>query len=92
MAQFPVISLELEGMRHSLKVALSEYAVQMDSQLQAAVDSYCEPTHLKAVISTIVANEIDRAVKEEVERFFRYGNGRYQVREAVNAQLATSNG
>ena len=80
---FPVIRLEVEGMRHTIKVALSEYAARMDADIQAAVDAYCDPKNIRAVVDDIASKEIKAAIQGEVERYFRSGFGRAAIREAV---------
>lgn len=84
----PVIKLEVEGMKHAISVALSKYAVQMDEQVQAAVDKYCEPENIQYVISTTATQAIDAAVKDIVKGFFAYGGkGRKYVKEEVERRL-----
>ena len=83
----PIIRLEVEGMKHQIMVALTAYAAQMDSDIQAAVDEYCTPEHITATVKNIAKGEIDKAIKEEVSKFFSYGNGRTAIMEAVKATL-----
>ena len=84
---FPVIKIELERMRATLLVALSEYAARMDSDIQTAVDQFCQPDNLKAVIEQVVERELKAAISQEVEQFFRYGAGRQAISRAVVERL-----
>lgn len=84
----PVIRLEVDRLRMSVLTALSEYSVQMDADLAAAIDAYCTPENIRAIIDGYVQKTIDQAVREEVDRFFRYGKGRAAVRRAVDEAMA----
>lgn len=84
----PIIRLEVEGMKHAMLQALSNYHVQMDQEVKAAVEAYCTPENLSHILHKEVYQQLDFAVKEEVRRFFDYsGNGRAAVREAVENYL-----
>lgn len=85
----PIIRLEVEGVKHSMQIALSQYSAQMDSNIQAAVENYCQEGKLAAVINDAVKTELDAAVRAEVRDFFGYGKaGRKAVKEAIVAYLA----
>jgi hypothetical protein len=83
MPGMPIIRFEVEGMKHSISVALTEYAVKMDADIQAAIEAACTPEHLLRVIKDKAQSVIDRTIAEEVERFFRYGAGRAVIANAV---------
>ena len=84
----PIVRLEVEQMKHSILMACSEYAVQMDADIQAAVEEACKPEHISAVIRKYAHEEIDNAIKEEIKQFYRYGDGRKVVKEVVGAMLS----
>ena len=84
----PIITLEIERMKHTLMTALSEHTLRIDREVQAAINDYCSEENISAVIRAEVTRQIDLAVKEEVRDFFRYSKpGRQAVREAVLAHL-----
>ena len=84
---FPVIRLEVERMQYAIKTALTQYEAQLDSDIQQAVDSYCTSENIQAVIHKTAVDEINHAIKTEIEYFFRSGNGRHAIRKAVNDVL-----
>lgn len=86
----PIIRLEVERMKHSMVAAMSEYKAQIDADLQAAVEAFCSPENLRAVIADATNRELKRAIEEAVTHFFRSGAGREAVREAVLARLESS--
>ena len=85
---YPIIRLEVEGMKNVVKVALTEQAARMDADIQAAVDLYCTPENIGNIIRAEASRQIDEAVRQSVKDFFGWGgNGRIAVREAVNEFL-----
>ena len=83
MNGIPVIRLEIEGMKHAVIHAMTRHLAQMDSEIQAAVEHACKPEHISALIETTARGEIAKAVKSEIENFYRYGPGRKAIKEAV---------
>jgi hypothetical protein len=83
----PIIKLEVEGMKYAIKTALSQHAAEMDTYIQAAVEDYCSEENLKAVVMEQAAEAIELAIQDEIGRFFRIGNGRRAMADAVNAVL-----
>lgn len=87
MNSIPVVRLEVEYMKHSILHAFADYQVQVDEQVKRAVDAACTPDNLQRILNAEVKQEIERAIKSEVEHFFRYGSGKDAVRAAVLAVL-----
>ena len=82
-----IIRLELDHMKYSILTALSQHAAQLDRDLRAAVDAYCTPANLARVIREQAKRTLDAVIKEEVNRFFMYGDGRAAVKAAVEQRL-----
>lgn len=77
----PIIRIEIESM-------LNTYSVQMDEQVKLAIDKYCTPENLQAIISWEVKTTLDECIKAEVKNFFSYGSeGKKIVAEAVRKKL-----
>jgi hypothetical protein len=83
----PIIRMEIEHMRQSIVMALTEYAARMDADIKAAVEEYCTPENLRNVISVAARNTLDAVIKEEVSNFFRYGEGRKHIAEVIREKL-----
>ncbi|HDR9163648.1 TPA: hypothetical protein QDB28_004052 [Burkholderia vietnamiensis] len=77
-------------MRHTLSRVLSDHAAQMDANIQAAVEAYCTPENLAHVVKTAARQALDSAIREEVDRFFRYGAGRKAVAAAVKESILSN--
>lgn len=86
----PIIRLEVEGLKRSVIAALSDHAVQMDSDIIAAVESYCKPENISRIVHDAAKAEIDRVITEEVKAFFSKGPGRSAVAAAVQSILSDS--
>ena len=83
----PIVRLEVERLKSSVLHLFSEQALSLDSDIRAAVEAYCTPENIANVIATSVNDILDRAVRDEVDRFYREGSGRQRVAEAVRAAL-----
>ena len=74
-------------MRHSILTALTHHQVQMDKNIQEAIDAYCQPENIKRIIDDAAFQALDNAIKEEVKNFFWKGEGRMAIAEAVKKKL-----
>ena len=84
----PIIRLELDNLRHSIQLALSNHSLNIDEQVKKAIDQFATEENLAAIIGAEVRKAISSAVSEEVQRFFMYtGRGRMVIREAVTESL-----
>ena len=84
----PIISLEVQGMKRTMKLALMEHAALLDKSIQQAVEDYCTEGNIQAIVQREARLQLDAALKEEVRRFFDWsGQGRAAVREAVMEAL-----
>lgn len=83
----PIIKLEVEYMKHTMVQALSRYTSQIDEALRQAVENYCTPENLERVIQAETTRVLDQAIKEEVNHWFVYGEGRKAIKEAVEKKL-----
>ena len=84
----PIISLQVEGMKHVVKMALTKEAAALDAAVQKAVDDYCTEGNINAIVRREAIAQVDAALKEEVRNFFTWSNGgRLAIREAVTEHL-----
>ena len=84
----PIIRLEVERMKQTILAALPEHAAKMDASVQAAIEAYCTPENIEAVVRQAATEQLNAAVKEEVRNFFQWSQpGRQAVREAVMKHL-----
>lgn len=83
----PVITLEIQAMKHSIKTVISEYSAQIDAEVQAAVDAFCTPENIREVVRHSAKQAIEQAIRETVHQYFAFGAGRKQVADKVQEQL-----
>lgn len=86
----PIISLEVDRMKYTMCAALAQHAAQMDSGIQAAVEAYCTPDNIAAVVHKAATQALDSAIKEEVAAFFNNGDGRKAVAQAVKESILSN--
>lgn len=79
----PIIRLELEGMRQSMLMAFSEHQGVLEQEVRSAVEAYCTPENLSAVIRVEAKRCLDSAVKRAIDDYFSYGEGKESVKSAV---------
>lgn len=85
----PVITLEVGRMQHVVKAMLLEQEAMISEEIQGAVDRYCTPENIRAIVDANVIAAINEAMKEEVRNLFTYsGPGRQAIREAVQGWIA----
>ena len=81
---FPRIRLEIDHMKHSMMIAVADYQVRFDSDLQAAIDAYFQPENIKRVLAENVKRTIDEAICKELNSYFAYGDGAGVIKDVVS--------
>lgn len=84
---FSVLRIELERAKLSFVAMLSDAMVARDQEVKDAIERAMTPEALAAVVQREVNRAVEEAVRDEVEKFYRYGNGRSIVRDAVADRL-----
>lgn len=88
--EIPILRLEMENMKLGIIRAFSEYQVSLDANVRTAVEAFCTPSHLNNIINQAVDDTLKRAIKDEIEKYYTYGEGRRVIAEAVIAKLRES--
>lgn len=84
----PIISLQLQGMKHTIHAALANEHAAMDKAVQEALDRLCSEENVARIVHEEARRQIEATLKEEVQNFFRWSNaGRLAIREAVQERL-----
>lgn len=84
----PIITLEVQGMKHTIQVALMREAAALDKGVQDALDRLCTEENISRIVQEEARRQIEIALKEEVKNFFNWSQaGRLAVREAVHEHL-----
>jgi hypothetical protein len=84
---FPVIRIEIEGMKQSILHAIMERQLMMDEWVTEAVERELSDDRIKAMIEREVQRTIENTVREEVDKFYRLGKGRGLVASIVQSRL-----
>lgn len=83
----PIVRIEIEAMKQTLNVMLSHQAALLSEEMQAAVDSFCEPERIRKLVEETAHRELEAIVKDEIASFFRYGAGRRTIRDSIQRKL-----
>lgn len=87
LKSYPIVSLQIENMRHVVKTAITEHQAQVDADVQKALDAACSPENLSRVIHEATISTVSQVIEEEVKAFFQYGDGRKAIAAAVRESL-----
>lgn len=87
MNSVPIIRLELDRMKESILVALTERQFALDSQIKEALDRYLESSNVQAIVNEAVFKACDAIIKQETESFFLYGDGSRAIRSSIQQAL-----
>ena len=83
----PIIRIEIEAMKQTLNMMLSEHRALMTQEMQEAVDTFCTPERIHKLIEETAHRELEAIVKDEIANFFRYGAGRRNIRDSIQKKL-----
>lgn len=88
MLDMPIITLEVSRMKYGIQHALSQHHFQVSEEIKNAVDRFCEPENINRIIQTQASAILEKVIKEEIDNFFRTGDGRAVIAEAVQTSLS----
>jgi hypothetical protein len=83
----PVIRLTVEGMKINVLHALTGYEANLAEETRRAVEEFCTPENIRAIMQREVQTVLGRAVHDEVEHYYQRGDGRAAVKAAVEEAL-----
>jgi hypothetical protein len=89
----PVIRFEVQGMKHSIMVALTEANLKLDRDMRAAVEAACEPSRVAQVLREEAWRCTQEALKDAVRNWFLYTeDGQGVIRDEVAKRLRETYG
>ncbi|MES2349108.1 MAG: hypothetical protein V4641_16225 [Pseudomonadota bacterium] len=84
----PIVTIQIERMRASLKMAMFEHNKLLGDEMQKAIDEAIQPEAIAILMRQQVKEHLDAAIKQEVRDFFSYtAPGRKAIKEAVRLHL-----
>lgn len=88
METVPIISIELSQMRHTIRTAVNERLLKMDTALQAALEKTITVENVSAILEREVRAGLELAIAEGVRSHFSYGGaGRKMVQDEIVTRL-----
>lgn len=86
----PIIRLEIERMRDTLCIALSEHTALISEEVQKAVEQFVTPENINSIVTAEVNRTLKSVIEDEIKAFYSFGPGRETVRNAVIRRLEKS--
>ena len=74
-------------MRQQVYHMISQYHLDLDEQLKAAVAEALDPKRVQLILNETAKQEVTKLVREQTEAFFRYGAGYKAVSESIEKML-----
>lgn len=59
----------------------------MDADIQTAIIAFCTPENLARVVQTEASRVLDMVIKDEINKFFSYGDGRKAVAASIKETI-----
>lgn len=85
--EMPRITMQLEGLKDTIQVAMIGQMDEINAYVQEATDKYCSQENLKELIEHQVKTIIDATIKENIDHYYRYGDGQKIIKEVVLSKL-----
>ena len=90
MNEMPVLKLELNSLKHTIQMTMSNQMDEITKYIQEATDKYCTEENLQEMIDQQVKESIDYTVKQVIENHYRHGDGMKIIKETILRQLGES--
>jgi len=88
MNEFPILRLELDRMKQSMLVALADYHVSLSENVREQMEKIISEFDYEEEVGKATTE----AIEEAINYYFKYGNGRVVIREAVQESFDKSLG
>lgn len=86
---FPILRLELAGIRQSMEHAFHSYQVDLSAMVKAELDKLVTAENFSHMIAVDVKAAFEKSVKRAIESYFEYGEGRRAIEAEINKSLGT---
>lgn len=83
----PVVSLTVDGMRHTVQKAFTQHLLDIDTDVQAALAEVTKPDHLRAVLAQEMANIVREEMRYWVRDYLKNEQGREQIKRFILKRL-----
>lgn len=86
----PTISLDLTGMRHHVKMMLSEHITRIQSEAEQAIDNAIDSFDFQSVVDEVIHEELEKALRAALPSIFAAAFELSGVRSIVNEAVKKS--
>jgi hypothetical protein len=86
----PIIKLTVEGMKHSILNAFAQRQVETDTYVKEELEHFCSAENLRRVIAKHVDDVIEEAIRDALQNFFRYSDGKQLIKDRFSKVMEDS--
>lgn len=83
----PIVRFEIESIKHTLATAIDSHLLKLDQDFKVALDKECDPDNIRRILEDQVSKSVEERIREEVDNFFKYGEGKKIVQQKVIERL-----
>jgi len=85
--KYPILTLEIERMSHSIQTALIDYNNEIRDIVEESLKNICTPEYLVSRINAIAKKCIEDTIKYEVEYYYQHGKGKSIIHDMVETHF-----
>jgi hypothetical protein len=85
--EMPMLRVELEHHKQTLIAAINDRLADQEHILKDAVERALTPEYVRATVEKQAREVFDRVLVDEIQNYYRYGNGRAAIRAAIEERL-----
>lgn len=87
MLRMPTITIQLEGMKHQIINAFAAHNTEIEQAIESQLTAAIKNFPFEAEVHRLSREVISDAIKEALEYYFKYGEGREVIKKAVVERL-----
>ena len=83
MYEFPIVKLELQGMKQSIAIAFAQYQNEISESVSAQLEEVINNFDYAQAVKDCARQILKQSIEESVKSFFFYGGGREAIRDVI---------
>lgn len=87
MYDVPLVKIELENMRQTVIVALSNYQGQISQNVNEQLKDIVNNFDFSKVVNDTATKVIEEAIRDALTSYFKYGDGRRVIETTISEML-----
>lgn len=87
MFNMPMVRIELEGMKHQIVHALASHNEEIEKAIEEQLAATIKTFPFEETVRQLAREVISASIKEALEYYFKYGEGRDVVKKSILERL-----